>query len=502
MSTALLQRAAAREVNVDARRRALAAAMLLAALVALAAALAGSDVRSTRGGQAAVDEPQYLLTAMSLWHDGDLDISDELASEAWREFHQSALPQQTEPLADGRALSPHDPLLPLLLAAPVGLFGLAGAKAALALVAALAAALTVWMAVRRLAVPPVLAGIGVAVAFASPPLAVYGQQVYPELPAALAALAGVAALTGPLRRGGLVTLGVAVTALPWLGVKYAPVALALALVALWRLRHNASRVGGFAAALAVSGAAYLVVHRLVWGGWTVYATGDHFTSTGELSVVGVAPDYLGRSMRVVALLVDRGFGLASWAPAWLLIVPALGAAVASRNALRRNASLVLPLLAGWATATWVALTMHGFWFPGRQVVVVLPIAVLLILSWLAAGSARLRAAAAAAGAVGVATYAALVVSGSAGRSTWVSGRELVTEAPSSWLRVLLPDYRVLSSAGWHPGQLAGHVAWSLVLAAVLLISIRRTRSRTAYLDPPTSTADRSRTADQPLKELS
>ena len=68
----------------------------------------------------------------------------------------------------------------------------------------------------------------------------------------------------------------------------------------------------------------------------------------------------------------------------------------------------------------------------------------------------------------------------------MSGRELVTEAPASWLRVLLPDYRVLSSAGWHPGQLAGHIAWSLVLAAVLLISIRRTRSRTAYPDSPTT----------------
>ena len=37
--------------------------------------------------------------------------------------------------------------------------------------------------------------------------------------------------------------------------------------------------------------------------------------------------------------------------------------------------------AGWATATFVALTMHGWWFPGRQVIVVLPLVAAAIASW-------------------------------------------------------------------------------------------------------------------------
>lgn len=490
MSATVLDRPSGLRADAGARasrpgdRRALAAAMLFAAAIALAAALAGSGVRSTVGGQAAVDEPQYLLTALSLWHDRDLDISDELASGQWRAYHQAELPQQTQPLADGRALSPHDPLLPLLLAAPVGLFGLAGAKVALALVSAAAAALTVWTAVRRFAVPGALAAMGAALAFASPPLVVYAQQVYPEIPAALATLVAVAALTGPLRRAGIVTVAVAVTALPWLGVKYAPVAAVLAVLALlrllapWQLRREGRAAVLLASALALSAAAYLAVHRLVWGGWTVYASGDQFAATGEFSVMGVDPDYVGRSLRIVALLVDRGFGIAAWSPVWLLVVPALGAGLASRNMVRRNASLVFPLLAGWATATWVALTMHGFWWPGRQVVVVLPLAVLLVLGWLAQRGRVARVAAGVAATAGVATYAALVVGGEAGRLTWVSGRELVTGAPLfSWLQPLWPDYRVLSAPGAHPGQLAGHLIWSLVLALVLLVSIVRTRQR-------------------------
>ena len=33
---------------------------------------------------------------------------------------------------------------------------------------------------------------------------------------------------------------------------------------------------------------------------------------------------------------------------------------------------------GWATATWLALTMQGYWWSGRQTVVVLPLAVLAV----------------------------------------------------------------------------------------------------------------------------
>ena len=95
---------------------------------------------------------------------------------------------------------------------------------------------------------------------------------------------------------------------------------------------------------------------------------------GELSVVGDDPDYAGRSRRLVGLLVDRRFGLAAWSPAWFLVPAA--AAVVARRCPRARWLLLAPLAAGWLTASFVALTMHGFWSPGRQVVVVAPLAVL------------------------------------------------------------------------------------------------------------------------------
>ncbi len=422
----------------------LGATMLLVAVVATLAAGLGLGVRSTGGGYAAVDEPQYLLTALSLYEDRSLDIGDELAAWRWEAFHRPAeLPVQTVVGAGGRQLSPHDPLLPLLLAVPMGLGGVVAAKVTLALVAGAVAALTLWSAVRRLGVGLSVAGPGVALAAASAPLAVYGQQVYPELPAALAVLGAVAALTGAPGRRAMVVFLLCVVALPGLSVKFVPVAAALSLLGVLRwARRGSLSAGALVGALTLAGAAYLLVHRAVYGGWTVYAAGDHFQGSGEFGAIGFAPDYPGRSIRLLGLLVDRDFGLASWQPAWLLIVPAAALMIGRRPA--RWPALLVPLGAGWLTATYVAVTMHGYWWPGRQVVVVLPLAVLVILWWAARlGPARRLLAAALAG-WGTVVYAVVLWHGWAGETTWVGAPDRVgLHTPLAWA---FPDDRVLDTA--------------------------------------------------------
>lgn len=436
--------------------------LLLAVGVAAAlAAAAGAWAPAALGAQTTADEPQYLLTALSLAEDGDLNIADELVDQRWRAWHAVALPEQTRPLADGRRVSPHDPLLPLLLAPAVGLGGWVAAKLSLALVAGLLAALLVWTAVARFGVRHRIAVLGVGVFALSAPLAPYGSQVYPELPAALGVTVALAALTGPLRRRAVLTLACAVVALPWLALKYAPVAAALAAVGLVRMVREGRRgvALGLTGGLAVAGMTYLAVHQVVWTGWTPYASADHFVASGEFGAVGFAPDYRGRSTRLLGLLVDRGFGLAAWQPAWLLVVPALGALAWVRPP--GAAALAVPLAAGWLTATFVAVTMHGWWFPGRQVVVVLPAAVLAI-TWAAGRSGALRAALAVLGVLGVLNWAWLAVETTAGPLTLVVDF-LATANPlyRGW-SLLLPDYRAETALTW-----ALHGVW-MVVAAISL----------------------------------
>ena len=440
--------------------------MVLVGVLAFVAAAAGILVPATHTTRTTADEPQYLLTAISLAEDRDLDIADELADGRWRSFHALALPEQTERLADGRRLSPHDPLLPLLLAGPVAAGGWVGAKLAMAAVAGLLAALLVWTAVRRLGVPLATATLATVLLACSPPLAVYGSQIYPELPAALAVLAAAAALTSAAPPGGPATLvtGVAVAALPWLGVKYVPVAAAIAVVVCWRLSRagQARRALALVGSLALAGVAFLVLHRWWYGGWTPYAAGDHFVG-GELSVVGTEPDYLGRSRRLLGLLVDRGFGLAAWQPAWLLAVPAV-AALARRRPPGWGA-LALPLAAGWLVATFVALTMHGWWFAGRQVVVVLPLAALAV-AWWTGRDRRRRLLLAVAGGFGVVAFGWLVAEGAAGRVTWaVDFAATANPLYRAW-RLALPDYLAMSWWTWvlHGAWLVTLTAWAVVTA--------------------------------------
>jgi hypothetical protein len=449
------------------RTRSLTWAMLAVGLLTVLAAGLGAGVSSTHGGHAAVDEPQYLLSALSLWEDHDLDISDELADRRFLAFHDADLPVQTATRPDGSQLSPHDPLLPVLLAVPMGLGGWLAAKLTLAVLAGILAALLLWTAVRRFAVPLRLAAPGVALATCTAPLAVYGQQVYPELPGALAALAAVAAITAPRPDGrALAALAVAVLALPWLSVKYAPVGAALFLVAAVGLVRAGlrGRAAVLTAVLAAGGLVYLGVHRAIYGGITAYASGDAFQGSGEFGVVGFQPDYPGRTVRLLGLLVDRDFGIAAWQPAWFLLVPALVALLVTRPP--HWPVLAVPLLAGWATATWVALTMQGFWWPGRQLVVVLPLAVLVILAWLSKlGRSAWLAAAALAG-VGVVYYVVLLVTGYAGGTRWVlAPDDLRLHWPAA---LLLPDDRDLTVA-----DRIRYGAWMMVTALLALHTARR-----------------------------
>ncbi len=156
----------------------LAGALAVLAVVVALVTAAGIPARATYGARTSADEPQYLLTARSLGDDLDLDLADELAAADHRDFHEVDLNPQTFPLDDaGRQISPHDPLLPLVLALPMRLGGWVAAKATLAVLAGALAAATAWVAVRRFGVAPRLA-LPVVGAFAlSPPLATYATQV-------------------------------------------------------------------------------------------------------------------------------------------------------------------------------------------------------------------------------------------------------------------------------------------------------------------------------------
>jgi hypothetical protein len=245
-----------------------------------------------------------------------------------------------------------------------------------------------------------------------------------------------------------------------------PLAATLAGIALARLlkRVDYRPAARLVAVLAVAAAAYLALHQNIYGGWTPYAAGGQFAS-GEFGVMGDDPDYGARSGRLLGLLVDTRFGLAAWQPAWLLAVPALAAL------LRRRppgwAAVGLPLATGWLTAAFLAVRMHGWWWPGRHTVAVLPAAVLAV-AWWAGTHNPPRATLRWTGMVGIIGYAWLLAEGITGHHTWVAGFWRTTYPPYQLWRLALPDFKHVGAGTWVLGT-----SW---LALLAFLAIRGWRS--------------------------
>jgi hypothetical protein len=179
-------------------------------------------------------------------------------------------------------------------------------------------------------------------------------------------------------------------------------------------------------------------------------------------------------------------------------VPAV--AVLLRRRPPGTALLVALLAAGWANATFLALTMHGWWWPGRQTVVVLPLAVIAIAGWAsddrrasadaatavrrAASPGRRRALLAIAGGAGVVAQALLVIGVSSGRHTLIVDFDRTIDPLVHWAGPFLPDRRADDVGS---GLLL--TAWTVALAAWAVLAWHRAgRPSTApapVLDVPT-----------------
>ena len=262
----------------------------------------------------------------------------------------------------------------------------------------------------------------------------------------------------------------AVVALPWLSVKYAPGGGRCSRRSgVWRLWRDGPPARGRPGWRPGS-------RSRRWPSWWCtrrstaarrpYAAGSYFVD-GQLQVIGSDPDYVGRSRRLVGLFVDRDFGIAAWQPAWLRADPRPGRAGGPPAAGRVDPGRC-PLAAGWFVATFVALTMQGWWFPGRQLVVVLPLAAIAIAWWARSGGWRL-ATFLALGAVGVLAQAWIVAEGLRGDLAWVVNLQSTANPLYRAWREALPSY--LARGRRRPGSL--HWGWAAVAVAVAVARLPR-----------------------------
>jgi 4-amino-4-deoxy-L-arabinose transferase-like glycosyltransferase len=344
---------------------------------------------SVPGHDYAGDESHYLLAARSLANQRNIDVRDDYRVRGWRDF-DTAPPKPQGVLHDGARYEPHSIGLPLL-AAPF--YALGGARAVELLVAALLAAAMAlsYLLARRVVPDPWCLYAALAVGL-SPPLVAHGTAVFPE-PVAAAALAGAALCAARLRDGPsrpaaagcFILLGT----LPWLGLVFIPPAVVIGWSAVRSLRRagrgllalGSSEVAFFSLALLVG------LNEALFGGPTPHAADRPGTSATGVDSVG---GYLDRSWRVVALFLDRDYGLVRWAPivalafvgVWVLYRSSrerLGRAIAGLDEELGVARLCgAAALATVLTAALLVPSLDAGGFPGRALIAVVPLLVPLV----------------------------------------------------------------------------------------------------------------------------
>jgi hypothetical protein len=357
-------------------------------LVLFAAYAATIGLHAFGDSQFGGDEPHYLLTAESIVSDRDLDLRDEYATKAYRDWYPYLLERHGR-LTGGQANEPHGAGFALLIAPAYALGGPLAVQLLLAAIAALAFVLAALLA-RRVVPEPWASGAALACGL-SPPALAAGTTVSPEL-AAGALLAAAALLALKVRElpriRWVASAAIALGMLPWLGLQFAVAGLVVALAMFRWLRRRAR---GFAMLVEIevllfSGVMFVTINDQLFGGFTPAAAAMPGDRLGDLD----AADFLDRAPRLVGLWLDRSYGVLRWAPLIALAFFALWLLWRSRRdhiarllperGLVEVAATLCALVCGAQVlvAAFVAPTMFGFFFPGRYLLAALPVGVALV----------------------------------------------------------------------------------------------------------------------------
>ena len=376
------------------RRSAIAIGVLTAAISGLAASRLTGTVLFPSG-----DEPHYLVIAQSLWRDHDFKIENNHTRGDYREYFVQSLELEPHYLTrgtDNEIYSIHPVGMPVLIAPILGIAGYRAVVALFILMAALASAL-MWHAVVRATNAIGAATFAWAAVVATTPFLFNSFAIYPEVPAALAAVIALTVTFGGAGPREALTqwliVSLACAALPWFSTKYAPMSAALIAIASLRIlwpsasatrplpssghgklsptNHLFLALTALVVPYAASLAGWFTFFYVIWGNPLPQAPYGALVQTSPWNLVFGAP----------GLLFDQEYGLLPYAPVYALAFTGLWAMWRERGEMRRRSiEIAITFAALLATVGAFRIWWGGSASPGRPLtsgllLLALPIAV-------------------------------------------------------------------------------------------------------------------------------
>lgn len=331
------------------------------------------------------DEPFYVMTALSLAHDGDLDESNNYAQGDYRSFYPPdplpagwqgwpAFPRELPPHPAHSVrpglYSKHGLGVALLIAIPYLLGGRLATIIFLNLIAALVAANIVslarryglgWLAAILLTLPLVFAN----------PLMSYAYLIFPEIFAALALIYAFRRAREHENNGWQwFGIGCAIAILPWLHARFIPAVLGLAAILIgswWRERSWQRRLAGLLPPL--FSAVALVSYYVAIYGKPFPSTEDHAGFNYPIEIVNAG----------FGLFLDEQWGLLIHAPIYILAAVGFGVLWRVR---RGDAGALLAVVVPYLALVAFYRVWWGEWGPAaRYLTPIAPLMIAPIACW-------------------------------------------------------------------------------------------------------------------------
>jgi hypothetical protein len=311
------------------------------------------------------DAPTYVLMSATLSQQGSVDLRSYYQAGEWRRYYPLERDLEVPAyIVNGKMVSEHRPLLPLLLAPGYGLGGIAGVFWLHCLLGALATALF-YLLLRHRGLAPDRALWGWALFALGAPWLVYTQSILVEVLAGTLGLLWVCAWEGVVPQA---TAWLLPALLPWVGTRLTVSAAGAALAWAWRWRKQPAKASLVGVLLGLSLVLNSLSNKWILGDASIQA----YYNTNKLPMQSLfnvfqSPRYL------FGMLLDQEYGLLPWAPVLVLAVTGLSVW------LRRRDRLLLPLLS-WGLPYFALMSCFSYWpgpmAPARYLVPLVPFAAL------------------------------------------------------------------------------------------------------------------------------